>query len=85
MRAPPGDNGNSYRQHFDAAKAGLYARESRPAFAFLRSPKLSVHCWKSATAVSTLLYRNVDAQWHFPQENATSHDLQTAALESKSL
>jgi hypothetical protein len=31
------------------------------------------------------LYRNVDAEWHFSQENATSHDLQIAALESKPL
>jgi hypothetical protein len=31
------------------------------------------------------LYRNVDAKGHFSQENATSHDLQVAALESKPL
>jgi hypothetical protein len=31
------------------------------------------------------LYRNVDAKGYFPQENATSHDLQMAALESKPL
>jgi hypothetical protein len=30
-------------------------------------------------------YRNVDAKWHFPQENATSHDLQRATRESKPL
>ncbi len=31
------------------------------------------------------LYRNVDSKWHFPQENATSHDLQMATRESKPL
>jgi hypothetical protein len=31
------------------------------------------------------LYRNVDAKWHLSQENATSHELQIAALESKPL
>jgi hypothetical protein len=29
------------------------------------------------------LYRNVCAKRHFPQENATSHELQMAILESK--
>ena len=31
------------------------------------------------------LYRNVNAKWHFPQENATTHDPKMAALESKPL
>jgi hypothetical protein len=31
------------------------------------------------------LYRNVDAKGHFSQENALSHELQTATLESKLL
>jgi hypothetical protein len=31
------------------------------------------------------LYRNVNAKWHFSQENATSHDLKIATLESKPL
>jgi hypothetical protein len=31
------------------------------------------------------LYRNVDAKGHFSQENDPSHDLQSAALESKPL
>jgi hypothetical protein len=43
---------------------------------------------QSATRYSgfdSALYRYVDAKWHFHQENATSHDFQTAALESKPL
>jgi len=31
------------------------------------------------------LYRIVDAQWHFPQENATGHDLPVSTRESKPL
>ena len=31
------------------------------------------------------LYRKLDAKWHFPQENATSHDLKMATCESKPL
>jgi hypothetical protein len=31
------------------------------------------------------LYRNLEAKWHFSQENATSCDLQVAACESKPL
>jgi hypothetical protein len=31
------------------------------------------------------LYRNVNAEWHFSYENATSHEPQMAALESKPL
>src|SRR5208283_325058 len=30
-------------------------------------------------------YRNLDAEWHFPQENATLHDLQMSTSESKPL
>jgi len=33
----------------------------------------------------SILSRNVDAKWHFSQENATSHDLQMAAFEAKPL
>jgi hypothetical protein len=31
------------------------------------------------------LYRNRDAEWLFPQEKATLHDLQTSTCESKML
>jgi len=31
------------------------------------------------------VYRNLEAKWHFPQKNATLHDLQMATCESKTL
>jgi len=31
------------------------------------------------------LFRNLDAKWHFPQENATLLDLQMSTRESKPL
>jgi hypothetical protein len=41
--------------------------------------------WPSYSGFDSALYRNLDAKWHFPQENATSHDLQMATCESKPL
>jgi len=31
------------------------------------------------------LYRKLEAKWHFPQENAASHELQMETCESKPL
>jgi hypothetical protein len=48
----------------------------------------TVELWTFAADYSgfdSALYRNHDAKWHFPQENATSHDLQMATRESKPL
>ena len=40
---------------------------------------------KRYSGFDSALYRNVDSKWHFPQENATSHDIQMATRESKPL
>jgi hypothetical protein len=39
----------------------------------------------SYSGFDSAFYRNVDSKWHFPQENATSHDPQMATRESKPL
>ena len=55
---------------------------------WIKSDRLQVKLHPSFSRYSCFdsgLYRNVDAMWHFSQENATSHDLQMAALESRPL
>jgi hypothetical protein len=42
-------------------------------------------CPENYSGFDSAPYRNVNAKWHFPQENATSHDLQMATRESKQL
>jgi hypothetical protein len=34
---------------------------------------------------NSALYRKLDAEWHFSQENATLHDFKRATVESKPL
>jgi hypothetical protein len=41
--------------------------------------------WPDYSGFDSAVYRNADAKWHFSQENATSHDLKMATLESKPL
>jgi hypothetical protein len=59
---------------FDAFNAG-------PASSF----EGEMSTFSSYSGFDSALYRNVDAEWHFSQENAASYDLPIAALESKPL
>jgi len=52
----------------------------RGAQAFLKFP-LAFHY----SGFDSALFKNLDAQWHFPQENATLLDLQMSTRESKPL
>jgi hypothetical protein len=37
------------------------------------------------SGIDSALYRKLDAEWHFSQENATLHDFKMATVESKPL
>jgi hypothetical protein len=41
--------------------------------------------WQSYSGFDSALYRKLDAEWHFSQDNATLHDFETATVESKPL
>jgi len=55
----------------------------RPARRLMRRTLVTLRCRYSG--FDSALFRNLDAKWHFPQENATLLDLQMSTRESKPL
>jgi len=54
-------------------------------FLMTPGPWLSQNGANGYSGFDSALFRNLDAKWHFPQENATLLDLQMSTSESKPL
>ena len=62
--------------------SGLQAAESVTCKTFGLQARLYTNGY---SIFDSALYRNLDAEWHFPQEKVTLHDLQMSTSESKML